>query len=190
MSVFFEKLNCSDFRSQFPRNFPYLPTWTYGKAYAKDELVFFEGNFYTSAVNNNTSDDFTDTDYWTPSAGNITDYVTDCDIERAYKEANVTFNDGLCGTDEDAQIMYLYLSAFYLAYDLSVAAGGAYGSVNFPATGVKVGSVSEQYYVPKTYLEDPILGFYARNGFGLKYLNMVYPRMVGNVGVAAGWSLP
>jgi hypothetical protein len=30
--------------------------------------------------------------------------------------------------------------------------------------------VSEGYYIPKVYLENPVLGFYARNGFGLKYI--------------------
>lgn len=190
MSVFLDKLNCDDFKSQFPRNFPYLPVWIQGKSYAKGDLVYYDGKFYTSADDNNSSDDFTDEYYWIETTGDVTDYVSDCDIQRAYREANVTFNEGLCGVDESAQLMFLYLAAFYLAYDLSVAAGGAYGAVNFPATSVKVGSVSEQYYVPKAYLEDPILGFYARNGFGLKYLNMLYPRLVGNVGVVAGWSLP
>ena len=190
MSVFLETLNCDDFKSQFPRNFPYLPVWTVGKSYAKGDVVFNDGQFYSSVVDDNYSDDFDDEYYWVKTDGDKADYVCDCDIERAFKEANTTFNDGLCGTDESAQLMFLYLAAFYLAYDLSVASGGAYGSVNFPATAVKVGSVSEQYYVPKAYLEDPILGFYARNGFGLKYLNMLYPRLVGNVGVVAGWSLP
>ena len=86
--------------------------------------------------------------------------------------------------------MFLYLWAFYLAYDLSLAQSGAYGNVNFPATSVTVGSVSESYYVPKTYLENPVLAFYARNGFGLKYLNLVYGNTIGNVKVVAGWSLP
>lgn len=191
MSVLLSVINAETFKSQFPRNFPYLPVWTYGKSYAKGDIVYNNGVFYSSVVDNNYSDDFTDGYYWEKATGiEKTDYVCDCDIERAFKEANVVFNDGLCGTDENAQLMFLYLAAFYLAYDLSVAAGGAYGAVNFPATGVKVGSVSEEYYVPKAYLEDPILSFYARNGFGLKYLNMLYPRIVGNVGVVAGWSLP
>jgi hypothetical protein len=191
MSVLLNVVNADTFKSQFPRNFPYLPVWIYGKSYAKDDIVYNNGVFYSSVVDNNSSDDFTDEYYWVVASGvQKTDYVCDCDIERAFKEASVTFNEGLCGVDEDAQLMFLYLAAFYLAYDLSVAAGGAYGSVNFPATEVKVGSVSEGYYIPKAYLEDPILGFYARNGFGLKYLNMLYPRLVGNVGVVAGWSLP
>ena len=191
MSVLLDVVNADTFKAQFPRNFPYLPVWVYGKSYAKDAIVFYDDKFYSSVVDNNSSDDFTDEYYWVIANGvEKTDYVCDCDIDRAFKEANVVFNDGLCGTDESAQLMFLYLAAFYLAYDLSVAAGGAYGSVNFPATEVKVGSVSEGYYIPKAYLEDPILGFYARNGFGLKYLNMLYPRLVGNVGVVAGWSLP
>lgn len=191
MSVLLDEVNAATFKSQFPRNFPYLPVWIAGKSYAKDEIVFYGDEFFSSVVDDNTSDDFSDSEYWVKAKDVlISDYVNDCDINRAFKEANVVFNDGLCGTDESAKLMFLYLAAFYLAYDLSVAAGGAYGSVNFPATEVKVGSVSEGYYIPKAYLEDPILGFYARNGFGLKYLNMLYPRLVGNVGVVAGWSLP
>lgn len=191
MSEMINIVDVAMFKAQFPRNFPYLPVLEYGKSYAKDDIVYFNGTFYSSVVDNNSSDDVTDEYYWIVANGiQKSDYVCDCDIERAFKEASVTFNEGLCGIDEDAQLMFLYLAAFYLAYDLSVAAGGAYGSVNFPATEVKVGSVSEGYYIPKAYLEDPILGFYARNGFGLKYLNMLYPRLVGNVGVVAGWSLP
>ena len=191
MSEMINIVDVAMFKAQFPRNFPYLPVLEYGKSYAKDDIVYFNGTFYSSVVDNNSSDDVTDEYYWVVANGiQKSDYVCDCDIERAFKEASVTFNEGLCGIDEDAQLMFLYLAAFYLAYDLSVAAGGAYGSVNFPATEVKVGSVSEGYYIPKAYLEDPILGFYARNGFGLKYLNMLYPRLVGNVGVVAGWSLP
>lgn len=191
MSEMMNIVDVAMFKAQFPRNFPYLPVLEYGKSYAKDDIVYFDGTFYSSVVNNNSSSDVTDEYYWVVANGvQKIDYVCDCDIERAFGEASVSFNEGLCGIDKDAQLMFLYLAAFYLAYDLSVAAGGAYGSVNFPATEVKVGSVSEGYYVPKAYLEDPILGFYARNGFGLKYLNMLYPRLVGNVGVVAGWSLP
>lgn len=178
-----------DFKEQFARNFPYLPLWDSTKVYFEGDVVYVEPNFYQSLINNNTAD-VTDAESWEVINDSVNNYVSDGDIERAKVEAIASFNSELVTTDEVARLIFLYLWAFYLAYDLSLAQGGAYGSVNFPVTDVTVGSVHEGYYVPKAYLEDPILGFYARNGFGLKYLSLVYARTIGNVRVVAGWSLP
>lgn len=184
-----DELTIEDFKALFPRNFPYLPTWVSGKAYFEGDVVYVEPNFYQSLVDNNTAP-VTDSGYWQAINENANDYVQDSDIEKAWAEALVSFNVGLFSEDLSTKEAFLYLVAFYLAYDLSLAQTGAYGNIGFPATEVRVGSVSEGYYIPKVYLENPVLGFYARNGFGLKYLNMVYPKLVGNVGVVAGWSLP
>lgn len=178
-----------DFKAQFPRNFPYLPLWDSTKVYFEGDEVYAEPNFYQSLVNNNTSD-LSDTKKWAVIKDDINNYVSDADIERAKSEACVNFNVEVTAGDSAARLIFLYLWAFYLSYDLSLAQGGAYGSINFPTTSATVGSVSESYYVPKAYLEDPVLGFYARNGFGLKYLNLVYANMIGNVKVVKGWSLP
>lgn len=177
-----------DFKAQFSRNFPYLPLWDSEKVYFEGDIVYVEPNFYESLINENTSD-VTDSESWQIANDSVDNYVTDADIERARQEAVASFNHELVNK-ESAQLVFLYLWAFYLAYDLSLAQGGAYGNVNFPVTDVTVGSVHEGYYVPKAYLENPILGFYARNGFGLKYLNLVYSNTIGNVRVVAGWSLP
>lgn len=178
-----------DFKAQFSRNFPYLPVWDATKVYFEGDEVYVEPNFYQSLVDNNTSD-VTDDKKWQVINDSVENYVSDGDIERARLETVANFNLGLTTGGENARLVFLYLWAFYLSYDLSLAQGGAYGSVNFPVTDVTVGSVHEAYYVPKAYLEDPILGFYARNGFGLKYLNLVYANTVGNVKAVAGWSLP
>lgn len=178
-----------DFKEQFARNFPYLPVWDSGKTYFEGDEVYVEPNFYQSLVDNNTSD-VSDTEKWVVVNDSVSNYVSDGDIERARNEAVVNFNKGLAESKETGRLIFLYLWAFYLAFDLSLAQGGAYGSITYPATSVTVGSVSESYYVPKAYLEDPILGFYARNGFGLKYLSLVYAKTIGNVSVVAGWSLP
>lgn len=182
-----------DFKGYFTRNFPYLPVWSAYGVYKKGDKVYYDGSFYESKIDNNTSEIFIEgvlsTD-WMRVEDNVSDYVSDEDIKKAMGEAEVSFNHAFAANCQEARVQMMYLIAFYLAYDLSVGAGGAYGMINFPATSVTVGSVSESYYVPKAYLEDPILGFFARNGFGLKYLNMVYPKLIGNVGVVAGWSLP
>lgn len=177
-----------DFKAQFSRNFPYLPLWDSEKVYFEGDVVYVEPNFYESLINDNTSE-VTDEESWQVANDSVDNYVSDADIERARLEAVASFNHELASKDT-ARLIFLYLWAFYLAYDLSLAQGGAYGNVNFPVTDVTVGSVHEGYYVPKAYLENPILGFYARNGFGLKYLNLVYSNTIGNVRVVAGWSLP
>jgi len=184
-----ECLSASDFKSLFARNFPYLPLYVSGKAYFKDDVVYVKPNFYVSLKDDNT-DPVTNTSSWAIANDSVDNYVSDKDIRKAWGEATVSFNEALFGECEETKTAFLYLVAFYLAYDLSLAQTGAYGAIGFPATEVRVGSVSEGYYIPKVYLENPVLGFYARNGFGLKYLNMVYPKLVGNVGVVAGWSLP
>lgn len=184
-----DELTVNDFKAQFPRNFPYLPLYDETQTYALGAEVYLEPTFYQSLIANNTSP-LDDTEAWEVVEDSVDNYVTNNDIERAWQEALSNFNYGLTMGDKNAQLVFLYLVAFYLAYDLQLANGGAFGGINFPATSVTVGSVSESYYVPKMYLEDPILGFYARNGFGLKYLNLIYPRLIGNVGVVGGWSLP
>lgn len=185
----YDEITVEDFKAQFARNFPYLPLWDSEKTYFEGDEVYVEPNFYQSLIDNNTSV-VTDTEKWQVINDSVDNYVSDGDIERAKIEAIASFNTELYTDKCVGRLIFLYLWAFYLAYDLSLAQGGAYGSVTFPVTDVTVGSVHEGYYVPKAYLEDPILGFYARNGFGLKYLNLVYAKTIGNVKVVAGWSLP
>lgn len=185
----FDCITVDDFKAQFSRNFPYLPVWDSTKVYFEGDTVYVEPNFYQSLINDNTAE-VTDEDSWQVINDSVANYVSDGDIERAKAEAIANFNLELTKSCEGARLCFLYLWAFYLSYDLSLAQGGAYGGVNFPVTSVTVGSVSESYYVPKAYMEDPILSFYARNGFGLKYLSLVYANAVGNVRVVAGWSLP
>jgi len=184
-----DTLTVEDFKQLFARNFPYLPIYDSSKIYFTGDVVYVEPNFYTSLVDNNTAD-VTDTESWQPTNESINDYVSDEDINRAWREAAAVFNPMLIGDCQAAATTFLYLVAFYLAYDLQLASSGAYGQISFPAREVRVGSVSEGYYVPEIYMEDPILGFYARNGFGLKYLSLVYMYTIGNVGVVPGWSLP
>ena len=189
MSNVYDEITVEDFKSQFARNFPYLPLYVAEKVYYEGDEVYVEPNFYQSLVNNNTSP-VTEDKKWQTINDSVENYVSDADIERAKPEAIAVFNEGLTTSKEIGRLVFLYLWAFYLAYDLSLAQGGAYGSVTFPVTSQRVGSVAEDYYVPKVYLEDPILGFYARNGFGLKYLSLVYANTIGNVKAVMGWSLP
>lgn len=189
MTNVISNLSVDDFRQLFARNFPYLPEYNSDKIYFTGDVVYAEPNFYTSLIDENNKE-LSDEEAWKATNETVADYVSDEDIKRAWREATAAYNPTLIGNCEANATTFLYLVAFYLAYDLQLASSGAYGQIAFPATDVRVGSVSEGYYVPQAYMEDPILGFYARNGFGLKYLSLVYLYTIGNVGVVPGWSLP
>jgi hypothetical protein len=119
-----------------------------------------------------------------------TSFVTDDDINKAFSEAKIGLNQGLFSSDDNIRIGYLYLTAHYLVNDLKTALQGIGGVADMPLSGRTVGSVSETYSIPKAYTDDPILAFYTQSRYGMKYLSLVLPSIVGNVGVVAGATVP
>lgn len=124
------------------------------------------------------------------SYGATSDKVMDADITKAYTEAKANFNPALFSSDDQLIIAFLYLAAHYLVIDFQNSNSG----LNQAALGLlasrSVGSVSESYSVPDTYTKDPLMAFYAKTGYGQKYLSLVLPALVGNVASAAGWTNP
>lgn len=180
-------LTIGDFQERFKRNFPFLPYYQENKSYKKGQLVYDKTAdvFYNSLIDGNEQPLSDNTAWKVNEDENAVDYVSDEDIENAWSEALEVANEDIL-TD----LMFLYLVAFYLSYDLNLAESGASGTGSFPVTQRTVGSVSESYGLPKWVLEDPILSFYAKNGFGLKYLSMLLPKLVGNIAAIGGWTQP
>lgn len=175
------------FKQKFARNFPFLPYYNEEMTYKKDSIVYDKVSdvFYKSLIDNNTQP-LDDSESWKVYT-DVTkeEYVADEDIGFAELEAREGKNEEIL-TD----LSYMYLVAFYLCYDLDLATSEASGQVGFVATSKKVGSVSETYMVPQWVEQDPYLSFFARNGFGLKFLSLIRPKLVGNTDVVAGWTLP
>lgn len=117
-------------------------------------------------------------------------YVQDGDINRAFGEAQMNFNQALFGSDQNITIAYMYITAHYLVNDLRAAAGGVEGTPSFPVSSRSVGSVSEAYVVPDRYKDDAVLSFYTTTPYGLKYLSLVLPGLAGNFHVSLGRTLP
>lgn len=118
------------------------------------------------------------------------EYVLDSDIQKAFMEAQILFNQALFGSNADITLVYLYLTAFFLVNDIGTAGAGLSSTGGFPVSSRTVGSVSESYEIPKAYVDNPTYSFYAKNGYGLKYLNLVLPMLVGNVGAVYGGTRP
>lgn len=116
------------------------------------------------------------------------EYVMDADISRAYAQAQVAFNEDLF--PQGAEIAFLWLSAFYLVSDIQISSKGFASQSNFPISSKSAGGVSVSYAIPERYSKSPYLSIYTQNGYGLKYLSMVIPRLVGNIGYIGGATNP
>jgi len=115
------------------------------------------------------------------------DYICDVDITNAYSQADVNFNPGLgFGTDAERTLAYLFLAAFYLVFDLQNSAQGVGSQSNFPISSKSVGNVSISFQIPESLMKNPSIAIYSQNGYGLKYISLVYPFLIGNVGTVWG----
>ena len=122
--------------------------------------------------------------------GNEADQVSDTDISRAMSEASMNFNEGLFDTGEEKKTIFYYLTAYYLVVDINNANAQGASNGGGLVTYRQVRNVSESFKVPKWIEENPLFSQFAQNGYGLKYLTMIYPYLIGNVHVVPGASLP
>lgn len=172
-----------DFKAQFPRFTPvYLPLYEY-KTYNKNDIVYFNGQFYQCKKDEVTSLP-TVTEDWKVYNGNVLNYTQDSDILNAIAEASVNFNQGLFGDCCTAKLVFLYLVAFYLTLDFqnAMAPMGGGGIVQSKS----VGSVSESYAIPQWMLNNPSYSMYAVNGYGRKYLSLIRPYLLGTIILSKG----
>lgn len=190
----------AQFKEQFPRSFPYLPVYDNDEIYNAGEQVYFPATklFYRCTVNGTqgVAPDFvptppTTTSPWQQYADDVYNYVLDADIENAFVEARQVFNMSLArGGDEFVLLMFLYLTAHFLVHDLRAAQGGVSAGIVGNVSSRSVGNVSESYAIPDAWRKSPILQFYTTSQYGLKYLNMVLPRLSGNVQSVHGTTRP
>ena len=166
-----------EFRNFFPRFTPvYLPVYVEGKTYFNGDIVYYNELFYQCIVENTVELPTVKTD-WKLINQDVLNYTRDEDIENAMAEASVNFNENLFD-DEQAKLIFLYLTAYYLTYDLQNATGAVQTGV---ITSKSVGSVSESYGIPTSFLNNPMYSLYAKNGYGLKYLSLIIPYLQGNL---------
>lgn len=120
------------------------------------------------------------------------DIVQDVDITEAYNNALAVINVALFGPPDGAIVSaYLLLSAHFLCLNIKGAQAGLNGGGgNFPISSGSVGSVSESYSIPEAYTNSPILTPYTQTSYGLRYLALALPRMVGNITAVMGGVAP
>lgn len=173
-------ITVQDFKEQFPRDFPYLPVWSISSTYNQGQRVYYETTaLFYDCLNNGVTSVPTETNDWLQVADDINNYVQDADIERAFAEAQMVFNQSLFYDDAEIKLAYLYLTAFFLVEDIRRATNGLNSTSSFNVSSRSVGSVSESYDIPDAYRDSPQLAYLAKNGYGEKYLMLVYGRTRG-----------
>lgn len=188
----YKTVTVQQFKEYFFRDFPFLPFFEEGKTYWKDDIVYslslspsshetgwygeLTGDFYQSLIDDNTQP-VTDTEAWKKVKGDIYNYVTDADIERAMSQAYLNRNSKF-GIDDKTRIdIYLHLIAFYLVMDIQNAAGGVNSSYAGLVASKSVDGVSVSYNFPQWMINNPIYSIYSQNGYGMKYLSLILPYM-------------
>lgn len=174
MNDLFKTVTVEQFKNYYFRDFPYLPIYEENKTYFKDEVVFYDDNFYKSLTNGNNSIP-TDSMYWELVPGNKYNYVTDLDIEKALSQALLNANEDFGADDNEKILIFLHLVAFYLVMDLKNGSAGVNSSYAGLVASKSVGDVSESYNFPTWITNSPIYSIYSQNGFGMKYLSLIVP---------------
>lgn len=183
-------ITVSNFKEQFPRDFPFLRAWSTSKTYSIDDEVSYNDAIYRALAETTGDKPSSSEDVWREIEEYESNYVLDSDITRSFSETQITFNQGLFGTDAQIQIGYLYLTAHYLVLNIKAALKGVQGNGEFVVNSRSVGSVSENFTVPEWITKDRILGAFAQTAYGLKYLNMISSSLVGNIVAIGGATLP
>jgi hypothetical protein len=107
---------------------------------------------------------------------NIDDYIVSADITKAITEAQLNFNECLFA---DPTIPFIYLAAYTLVVNLQNSTRGLSSQAKFPISSNSVGGVSISFQIPERYSKDAFLQQYTKNGYGMKYLELVLPYLVG-----------
>jgi hypothetical protein len=108
---------------------------------------------------------------------NVDKYIVDADIIRAITESQASFNETLFG--DNATIIFMYLVAYTLVVNIQNSSKGISSQAKFPISSNSVGDVSITFQIPDRYQKDALLQQYTKNGYGMKYLELALPYLVG-----------
>ncbi len=116
--------------------------------------------------------------------------VVDSDVSRAINEASGNFNPAIYG-GTTATNAFMYLAAFNLVENIKNSSKGFQAQSNFPISSKSAGPVTVSYAIPERFMKDPYVSSLTANGYGMRYLEMSFPAMTGNVKVVGlNWGRP
>jgi hypothetical protein len=107
--------------------------------------------------------------------------ILDADIGKAFGEANLLMNPNLWNSQEAWTIGYMYCAAHFLVIDLQMSSQGISGVGNWLTTSKSVGSISESFQIPQRILDNPELAAFSKTNYGMKFLQLILPQLVGQI---------
>jgi len=116
--------------------------------------------------------------------------VRDKDVTIAYTQARANFNEGLFANQSTFSECQMLLAAHYLCTNLLASSQGLGGSAQWLTNAKAVGNVSEGFTVPDRILRSPTLSAYSKTLYGMTYLSIISPLLVGNFACLAGNTTP
>lgn len=119
----------------------------------------------------------------TGGAGDNTDLtrVTDDDVTGALQDAYFNVNPGLFGDQTSWSRAFCYLAAHNLVQRLLVAGQGIRSRGTWLENAKGVGDLSSSFSIPPQILESPFLALVSKTGYGLRYLEIITPLLIGNM---------
>ena len=120
--------------------------------------------------------------------------VRDEDINTAMVQGNALFNGDLWSSTDESKNAFLLVAAHCLVLNVQMAGGlnprPSGQGINNKGGGIQqsksVGQVSVNYAIPQDVANSPALNQFMRTDYGQQYLQLVAPRIVGNVAFING----
>lgn len=122
--------------------------------------------------------------------GSTPETVNDSDIANAYATTTAVLNPALFGNQQIYTLGYLLLAAHHLVTALRASSQGVAGSYSWLTASKSVGSVSESFSIPQRILDNPVLALLAKTNYGVQYLELILPKLVGQSFAVCGRTLP
>lgn len=117
--------------------------------------------------------------------------VTDSDISVAIATtATFDINQDLFADQSSFTTAFLYFAAHQLCERLLMSAAGIQSQYSWLTTAKSVGDVSESFQIPPRVLEDPFMAAMSKTRYGVMFLRMMSPLMVGHTFAVPRVTLP
>lgn len=125
-----------------------------------------------------------------PDQVDINQFVQNGDIQRALDEVQCQINEALFKSQEQFTTGYLLFAAHIMIMNIQSSSQGLSGSFSWFEASKSVGSVSVSQQIPESMLKDPFYAWLSKTGYGVRYLMILMPRLVGAIYTIKGRTLP
>lgn len=105
--------------------------------------------------------------------------VQDVDIQNAIADAGAFINQGLFPGQAPYNVGFLNLAAHFMVMSLRASSQGIAGQYNWLQSSKGAGPVSESFSIPQWILDNPMWSTLTKTNYGLKFLFLIMPNLVG-----------